>query len=175
MPRKNDEVVQFLDTVSRMLMLKNDDPYRIRAYTDAARAVATMIEDVEEVHEADELQEIPGIGPSIAAKVAEYLDTGHSSYLEQLEREVAPEAPDLLDIPSIGPTRANLIQERLGISTLPALERAAREHRLQMLPGIGERLERRIAEEAASAAQRNGRRRLKAVPDTASRGRRRAS
>jgi DNA polymerase (family 10) len=164
MARKNEAVSQLLDNIARLLTLKHEDPYRIRAYTDASREIAYMPEDIEELHRAGQLEEIPGVGPSIAARVGEYLDTGRSSYYQQLERDIAPEAPELLEIPSIGPARARLIQERLGISTLLELERAARDHRLQALPGIGETLEGRIADEAAHALSQT--RSAEAVPAT---------
>jgi DNA polymerase (family 10) len=164
MPRKNDEVGDLLEDIARLLTLKHDDPYRIGAYLDAARNVAGIADDIETLHRRGQLEEIRGVGPSIAEKVAEFLETGRSGYLEELEREIAPEAPDLLEIPSIGPVRARLIQERLGISTVPELERAAREHRLRTLPGIGETLEARIAEEAAQSRQQS--RRAEAVPAT---------
>jgi DNA polymerase (family 10) len=131
---------------------------------DAARNIAGIADDIEMLHRRGQLEEIRGVGPSIAEKVAEFLETGRSGYLEELEREIAPEAPDLLEIPSIGPVRARLIQERLGIRTVPELERAAREHRLRTLPGIGETLETRIADEAAHARQQS--RRAEAVPAT---------
>jgi DNA polymerase (family 10) len=164
MPRKNEAVSQFLDNIARLLTLKRDDPYRIGAYTDAARTIAALADDVEVLHRRGQLEEIRGVGPSIAEKVAEYLETGHSSYADDLEREIAPDAPDLLEVPSIGPTRARLIAERLGISSVAELERAAREHRLRALPGIGETLESRIAEEAAHALEQS--RRAEAVPAT---------
>jgi DNA polymerase (family 10) len=164
MARKNDEVAQLLENIARLLTLKRDDPYRIGAYMDAARNIAGIGDDIEVLHRRGQLEEVRGVGPSIAEKVAEYLETGRSSYEEELERELAPEAPDLLEIPSIGPVRARLIQERLGISTVPELERAAREHRLRTLPGIGETLEARIADEAAHAHQPG--RPVEAVPAT---------
>ena len=164
MARKNEAVAQFLENIARLLTLKRDDPYRIGAYTDAARTIGSLTDDVEVLHQRGQLEEIRGVGPSIAEKVAEYLETGRSSYEEELERELAPDAPDLLEIPSIGPVRARLIQERLGISTVPELERAARDHRLRALPGIGETLEARIADEATEALQRA--RRTEAVPAT---------
>jgi DNA polymerase (family 10) len=68
------------------------------------------------------------------------------------------------EIPSIGPVRARLIQERLGISTVSELERAACEHRLRALPGIGETLEARIADEAAQARKQS--RRAEPIPAT---------
>ena len=157
MARKNEEVAQFLENIARLLTLKRDDPYRIGAYMDAARNIAGIADDVEVLHQGGQLEEIRGVGPSIAEKVAEFLETGRSSYEQELERELAPEAPDLLEIPSIGPVRARLIQERLGISTVAELERAARDHRLRALPGIGETLEARIADEAAEARRQSAR------------------
>jgi DNA polymerase (family 10) len=171
MPRKNEAVAELLDNIARLLALKDDEPFRIRAYTDASRAVTSLTNDVAELHRAGELEEIPGVGPSIAAKIGEYLDTGRSTYVEQLTRELAPEATDLLEVPSIGPARARLIHDHLGVSTIPELERAAREHRLRSVPGIGDTLEARIAEEAAHALDRTGRGRVAvAVPATSSGG-----
>lgn len=149
MPRQNEAVAQLLDNIARLLTLKRDDPYRITAYTDASRTIRALADDVETLHRHGQLEEIRGVGPSIAAKIAEYLESGRSSYVDELEHEIAPEAPGLLEIPSIGPTRAKLIQERLGISTVPEVAQAAREHRLQTLPGIGPTLESHIADEAA--------------------------
>ena len=154
---ENAAVAQLLDNIARMLALKNEDPFRIRAYTDASRAIATLDVDIREVYRAGILEEIDGVGPSLCAKIAEFLETGRSTYYEELKREVSPDATDLLDLPSIGPTRARLIREHLGITTVPALVRAAHEHRLQTVPGIGEALERRIGREADRAAKQSGR------------------
>lgn len=151
MTRKNEAVAQLLEDIARLLTLKRDDPYRIGAYTDAARTIGGLADDIEVLHRRGQLEEIRGVGPSIAEKIADYLATGRSSYVEQLERELAPEAPTLLELPSIGPIRARLIHEHLGISTVAALARAAREHRLRALPGIGAVLEERIATEAEEA------------------------
>ena len=153
MPRRNEAVSQLLDSIARLLTLKGDDAYRIGAYTDAARTIAGLADDIETLHRRGQLEEIRGVGPSIAAKIAEYLESGRSRYIEQLEQEIAPEAPSLLELPSIGPVRAKLIQDRLGISTVPELARAAHDHRLRGLRGIGEALEQRIADEATQALQ----------------------
>ena len=151
MARKNEQVAQLLENIARLLTLKRDDPYRIGAYLDAARNIAGIADDVEVLHRRGQLEEIRGVGPSIAEKVAEYLETGRSSYEAELERELSPDAPDLLEIRSIGPVRAKMIQEKLGIRSVAELERAARDHRLRTLPGIGQTLEARIADEAAEA------------------------
>lgn len=166
-PARNADVAHLLDEIARLLTLGRDDQYRIRAYTEAAIAVDSLDEDVRVFHQTGRLEEIPGVGPSIAGKIAEYLDTGHSTYLADLERELAPDAPDLLEVPSIGPARAKMIRDRLGISTIPELERAARDHRLRALPGIGPTLEARIADEASRATRHaESARRAEPVPAT---------
>ena len=164
MARKNEDVAAFLENIARLLTLKHDDPYRIGAYSDAARNIAGIADDVEVLYRRGQLEEIRGVGRSICEKIAEFLETGRSSYVEELEREIAPEAPELLEIPSIGTVRARLIQEHLGISNVADVERAAHDHRLRALPGIGETLEARIADEAAHALRQA--RRTEAVPAT---------
>ncbi|MGE3272266.1 MAG: DNA polymerase III, partial [Chloroflexota bacterium] len=128
MPRhaRNEAVSQLLDNIARMLALKDDEPFRIRAYTDASRAIATLDEDVVALLRAGQLEAIDGVGPSIADKIAEYLKTGRSTYYEELKQSLAPDAPDLLDVPSIGPHRAQVIRQQLGVATLQQLEQAAR-------------------------------------------------
>jgi DNA polymerase (family 10) len=149
----NEAVSQLLDNIARMLALKDEQPFRIRAYTDASRAIATLDEHVRDLHRAEKLEEIEGVGASIAVKIAEYLDTGRSAYYEELKHDLAPNATDLLDLPSIGPTRAHQIHQQFGITTVSELVQAAREHRLRAMPGIGEALERRIEREAERAAR----------------------
>ncbi|MCC7371621.1 MAG: hypothetical protein IT306_24600 [Chloroflexi bacterium] len=150
-PETNEAVSQHLDNIARMLALKREEPFRIRAYTDAARAIATLPEDIREHQRAGTLEEIDGVGPSIAARIAEYLEAGRSTIYDELKQELAPTAPALLDVPSIGPHRAELIRQRLGITTIAALLQAAGEHRLQTVSGIGAALEGRIAREAERA------------------------
>jgi len=153
MARRNQEVAELLENIARLLTMQGDsDVYRIRAYMNAARGVDLEPRDVEELHRSGQLKHIPGVGSGIAAKIAEYLDTGQLGYYEELKQGFPVPAPELLDIPSIGPARARLIHDRLGINTVSELEQAAHEHRLRDIPGIGPKLEERIAREAHRAA-----------------------
>jgi DNA polymerase (family 10) len=157
MARRNEEVSALLENIAKLLALQGDNPFRVRAYTEAARAISATAEDIEDLYRAGRLEEIPGVGESIARKIGEYLATGRLGYYEQLRRQVRVPAVDLLEVPSIGPARARLIAERLGVTTVEELVEAAREHRLQALPGFGPKLEERIAREAARVAQRSRR------------------
>jgi DNA polymerase (family X) len=157
MSRRNDEVATLLENIAKLLALKGEDPFRIRAYEEAARSVSARSEDVEALHRAGRLEEIPRVGPSITAKIAAYLDSGRSDYYEELKRQIPVAAADLLEVPGIGPARAQLLHERLGICSLHELEQAARQHKLRALPRFGAKLEKRIAREAARVAPRTRR------------------
>ncbi len=157
MDRRNEDVARLLENVAKLLALKGESPYRVRAYREAARTISALTEDVEDLHRAGRLEEIYGVGESIASKIGEYLDTGRSSYYEELKRQVSVATVELLEVPGIGPVRARLLHERLGITSVAELEKAAREHKLRGLRGFGERLEQKIATEAARVAQRTRR------------------
>lgn len=155
--RRNEEVALLLDNIAELLMLKNENPYRIRAYTTAAQNIRALDVDIEELARQGRLDEIPGVGKALAAKIEEYLQTGKLQYYEELKREVPIQAVDLLEVPGIGPARAHLLYEKLGITTIQELLQAAQEHKLRDLPGFGEKLEERIAREAARLMQRTKR------------------
>src|SRR5579885_2587239 len=123
MSRRNEEVATLPENIAKLLALKGGDPFRIRAYEEAARSVGARSEDVEELHRAGRLEEIPRVGPSIAAKISEYRDSGRSGYYEELKRQIPVAAADLLEVPGIGPARAQLLHERLGISSLLEMPR----------------------------------------------------
>lgn len=157
MLRRNQAVSQLLENIAKFLEIAGtqgnaagagSDYFRIRAYEEAARYVAAMDEDVAQVRAAGRLEEIPGVGESIAAKIAEYLDTGQCAYYEGLKRRVPVRAVELLEVPGIGPSRARQLTGRLHITTVAELEQAAREHKLRELPGFGAKLEDQIAREA---------------------------
>lgn len=162
MIRRNEEVAHLLDSIAELLSIKGENPFRIRAYTEAARNIRALSENIDDVHHADRLDDIPGVGEAIAKKLAEYLDTGRLGYYEDLKRQVNLAAVDLLEVPGIGPARAHQFYEALGITSIQELEEAALAHRLRTLPGMGPALEEKIAREAARAVGR-GRRMLLGV------------
>ncbi len=155
--RRNEEVALLLDNIAELLMLKNENPYRIRAYTTAAQNIRALSEDIEEIARQGRLDDIPGVGKALAAKIREYLETGRLRYYEQLKQEVPIAAVDLLEVPGIGPARAHTLYVSLGITTIPELLEAAQQHKLRDLPGFGPKVEERIAREAARLAQRTRR------------------
>ncbi len=154
---RNSEVADQLDRIADLLELKGSDRYRVYAYQEAARAIRSLGRDIETIRQEGRLEEIQGVGPSIAAKIAEFLKTNHCAYLEQLEREVPVEAATLMQVPGLGPKRARLLAEKLKIKSVSELIRAAEDHRIQALPGMGEKSEQQLLKEARRYAARSSR------------------
>lgn len=157
---QNEDVARLLERIADELELIEDtqqDRFRIRAYREAARNIRMMTERVEDIARAGHLEDIPGVGESIAAKVREYLETGRCAYLEELEHRAPIGAVELLSVPGVGSARAKLLSQQLGIETIEELKQAAEEHRLRTLPGFGAKTEERLLREAARVAERTQR------------------
>jgi len=134
---KNLELVALFNEIADLLELKGESPFRVGAYRRAARALESLTEDVEEVAVRGALEEIPGVGKSIAEKITEYLRTGKITYHQELLRELPSGLPELMRIPGLGPKTAMAIYQHLGITTVEELERAARTSRLSGVPRMG--------------------------------------
>ncbi len=154
---RNADVAALLDEIADLLELKGENRFRVGAYRTAAGRIENLPEDVEDLWLAGQLENVPGVGESIAAKVGEYLQTGHSSYLDSLRKEVPTGVRELLRVPGLGPARAQIIHKNLGIQSIEELQMAARDHRLRQLPGIREKTEEKILREVERLQQRTRR------------------
>ncbi len=153
----NRDAAGVLDRIATLLAIEGESPFRVRAYRDAASQIRGMSENLADLWRERRLTSIPGVGPSIAGKLDEWLRLGRSEYLENLERSFPAGVERLLDVPGIGPVRARHLFEHLGISSPTELAAAARAHRLRSLRGFGPRLEESIAVESQRWAQRERR------------------
>lgn len=138
---ENRFVADKLDDVARLLDQQNASLFRVRAYRDAASYLRGLPHPIRLDYQRGGkrgLDDLPTIGPSIAAMIAEILDTGASSLLDRLRGSADPEQV-LQTVPMIGPTLAHQIHDELGIETLEALEAAAYDGRLAGIKGIGPR------------------------------------
>jgi len=153
----NRDAASLLERIATLLEAKGENPFRVRAYREAAAHIAAMNENLIAVWKAGQLQSISGVGPSIAAKLDEFLRTGRSGYLDELERSVPPGVERLMNVPGIGPSRARQLVERLQIHSPEELATAAEAHQIRTLPGFGPRSEERLLIEAHRWAQRERR------------------
>ncbi len=166
---RNAEIAEIFDRMATLLEIQGANPFRVRAYRNAARTVGDLPRNVGDMLEEEEdLSKLPGIGKDLAGKIAEIVGTGHLTALEEVEREVPAGLIDLTLLPGLGPKRVKALYEELGIRDLAGLERAARKHRLRELAGFGAKTEQRILEALSRHARRERRIKLADVEELAS-------
>jgi DNA polymerase (family 10) len=139
----NRQVAAILYKVAELLNAKGEQ-FKPQAYVKAARSVEALQENIDEVSRHGALEDIPGIGTHIAAKIREIVDTGHLAYLEKLQREIPGGVRELAQVEGIGPKRAQVLATELGITSLKQLEEAAAARRVRHVPGFGEQSEKKI-------------------------------
>jgi DNA polymerase (family X) len=146
----NASIADALEEMAKLLELQAANPFRIGAYRKAAarvRACRTPLGTIHAQGGQGALQELPGIGSSLAKKIAELLARGRLSSLERLRSKEKRDA--LLNLPTIGPRLADRIRRTLDVHTLEDVYAAARDGRLHRIEGIGQKRVRAIRESLA--------------------------
>jgi len=150
-PVHNADIAAVFEEIADLLEIRGDNPFRIRAYRNAARTVGELGQDLAAlVARGRDLPKLPGIGADLAGKIAEIGRTGTCALLERLHRELPAAITELLRIPGLGPKRVKLLHDALKVDTVEALRRAAGAGRIRELPGFGEKTESRIREVLAA-------------------------
>lgn len=141
---KNFEIAKIFAEIADLLEIKDENPFRIRAYRRAAQNLESLTRDIAEEAEKGTLEEIPGIGKDLAKKIEEYLGSDKIQFYEKLKEEIPEGLLELVKIPGVGPRTARLLYERLNIQGIDELEKMAREHKLKGLPGLKQKTEENI-------------------------------
>jgi len=144
----NSSIAAVFEKLADLLDIEGANPFRIRAYRNAARLISVHPGLISEtVKRGEDLTYLPGIGKDLAAKVAEIVKTGRLSVLEEAKQRTPSGLTALLEIPGIGPKRIQALKNNFKITDIDSLERIVRAGRLRELPGFGPKLERVILEE----------------------------
>jgi DNA polymerase (family X) len=130
-------VAQVLEQIAAFLELKAENPFRIRAFRTAARAVGSFPGDLREGIEDGSLAATKGVGPATLQIVAEIVATGRASMLEELREQIPPGLVEMLAISGLGVAKIRQMHEVLDIDSVPELEAAALDGRLARLPRFG--------------------------------------
>jgi DNA polymerase (family 10) len=162
MPIHNADIAAMFDEIADLLDIQGDNPFRIRAYRNAARTVQGLGNELRDMLGRDEdLTKIPGIGADLAAKIVEAVETGGMEALDKLRKQFPPGITDLLRIPNLGPKRVKALFNDLKIESLQQLEAAARAGKVRNMDGFGEKLEQQILDSISARAD-TGKRFLRA-------------
>ncbi len=145
---ENPEVAMVFEEIADLLEILGENPFRVRAYRNAARTIRELPEPVEQVARdpGRRLEDLPGIGKDLAEKIRVIVNTGDHPLRQELRQKVPPGLRDLLDIPGLGPKRAYALYKQLGITSREELKKAAQARRIRTLRGFGAKTEQAILE-----------------------------
>jgi DNA polymerase (family X) len=154
---KKEQVVEVLETIATLLELQaEENPFKIRAYTNAARSIETWGGNLRELAEQDRLLEIPGVGKAIAGKISELVMTGSSGFYDELRAQFPEKILELFSLPGLGAKKIKALYEKLHVHSIADLAQACAEGRVAELPGFGKTTEDKLAKTIADRAKNAG-------------------
>jgi DNA polymerase (family 10) len=141
-----DQVTEVLNNIATLLDLKGENPFKSRAYINAARALESVAEPLDKIIAEERLGEIKGIGDGIQKKIVELNATGKLAYYEELKAATPPGLVLMLEIPGLGPKKIKALHDELKIETIEQLEQACKDGKVAELKGFGEKTASNILE-----------------------------
>src|SRR5205809_1309095 len=151
-----EEIAHVLEKIATLLELKDENPFKVRAYTNAARAIETFGGNVPNFQDEEAVAKIPGIGKSIALKIKELASTGSLKYFEELSAEFPVGIMELFSLPGLGAKKIKALYDRLGINSIEQLQKACEDGRVAELPGFGQTTQQKLCESIAKRAAHAG-------------------
>jgi DNA polymerase (family X) len=141
----NREIAEKFNTLANLLEIENANPFRIRAYRNAARIIANLAKNVSDlVMQGEELSELPGIGKDLAEKIQTLVNTGELPLLNEIAARLPSILNELMKIEGLGPKRIQILYKKLKIKNIHDLNVAIEKGRLRKLQGFGEKTEQKI-------------------------------
>lgn len=151
MPVRNSDIAAVFGEIADLLAIEGANPFRIRAYRNAARAIeGSALEIAKAIEQGKELPHMPGIGTDLNGKIVEIVRTGTCETLRKLRKEVPRGLTDLLALPGLGPKRVKALYDELDVHSLSQLERAVKDGRVGQLAGFGVKIVERLSQAIAS-------------------------
>jgi DNA polymerase (family 10) len=150
------EIAEALQQIATLLELKDENPFKIRAYANAARSIEAWGGNLSDLQDEEALAKIPGIGKAIAAKIKELAATGSLKYLQDLQAEFPAAILELFSLPGLGAKKIKTLYEKLKISSIAQLLKACESGRVAELPGFGETTQQKLCEAIAKRTQHAG-------------------
>ncbi|MDB6055942.1 MAG: pol4 [Verrucomicrobiales bacterium] len=141
-----ERVAEILVEIGILLEIKGENPFKTRAYVNAARMLENLNESLEKVVDENRLGDLKGIGDALQQKITELVQTGKLEYYDKLKASLPPGLLEMLNIPGVGPKKIKALFEKLGISDVEKLEAACKEGKVAVLDGFGEKTQAKILE-----------------------------
>jgi len=141
-----DKVAEILVEIGTLLELKGENPFKTRAYANAARTIDSLNEPLAKLVAEKRLGEIKGIGEALEQKITELVETGKSKYYDELKASIPPGLIEMLEISGLGPKKIQALNQKLGIDSIEKLESACKKGKVAELDGFGEKTQANILE-----------------------------
>ena len=141
-----DRVGEILVEIGTLLELKGENPFKTRAYLNAARTIENLNEPLAKIVAENRLGEIKGIGEALEKKITELMRTGKLAYYDELKASIPPGLIEMLEIPGLGPKKIQALHQKLDIDSVGKLEAACKSGKVAGLDGFGEKTQANILE-----------------------------
>jgi DNA polymerase (family 10) len=140
------EIVEILEEIAVLLEIKGENPFKVRAYQNGARALDTVEDKLVDLIESGRLYQIRGVGDALAKKVVTLHETGSLEYYDNLKASVPPGLLEMLEIPGLGGKKIKAIHGKLGVTSIEELSAACEAGKVAEIPGFGARSQTKILE-----------------------------
>jgi DNA polymerase (family 10) len=141
-----DQVAEILAEIGTLLELKGENPFKTRAYLNAARTIENLSEPLAKIVAEKRLGEIKGIGEALEQKITELVETGKLAYYDELKASIPPGLIAMLEISGLGPKKIQALNQKLGVDSIEKLEVACKAGKVAELDGFGEKTQANILE-----------------------------
>lgn len=155
-----DQVAAVLVEIGTLLELKGENPFKTRAYQNAARTLEGLTVPLATLVAENRLGELKGFGEAMVEKITTLVSTGRLPYYEELKASVPAGLVEMLEVQGLGPKKVRKLHDALGIDSLESLEKACQGGRVAELEGFGEKTQAKILEAIAFKRQFASRHRL---------------
>ena len=160
-PVHNKTILNILNELADLLDIQGENQFRVRAYRNAIRSLSGFTGSIAEKVHNGEVSSLEGIGTSMSEKIKEIAETGELEQLNQLKKKVPTSLAEIMKLDQMGPHRTKLLYDTLNITTLQDLEKAAREGKIENVPGIGKKTSEKILREIEEFSDKGGLKRTK--------------
>jgi DNA polymerase (family X) len=158
---RNGEIAEAFEELASLYELDGAVVYRVGAYRNAAKAIREAGVSVADMAKQGRVEELSGVGRTIAEKIDALLETGSIPAADKLKARIPSGLIAITRIPGLGPKRARLLYDTLGVETLDDLRKAVEAGQLKDVPGFGAKAEENV--KAALAAGADGRPKVRMI------------
>ena len=141
-----DKVAEILVEIGTLLELKGENPFKTRAYSNAARTIEGLNEPLAKLVAEKRLGEVKGIGEALEQKITELVETGRLKYYDELKTSIPPGLIEMLEISGLGPKKIQALNKKLDVDSIEKLEAACKSGKVAELDGFGEKTQTNILE-----------------------------